>query len=119
MRFDSVTRAILFSGGNVDRGPSDFDARHSVMGMLSLDIPAPFKKGLGNSLFRNWTAQTSFNVRSALPVNVVDGVPTSFGFAYARPDLIGTAAEKLFLNTAAGGYSINPDAFATPATFKQ
>jgi hypothetical protein len=52
-------------------------------------------------------------------VNVVYGVPTSFGFAYLRPDLLTGAPLYLEDSTAGGGRRINPAAFAVPASARQ
>ncbi len=119
MTADSVAHALLFSGTKADRGPSDFDARHVLSGVVSYNIPPTSSKGIGNRLLSNWTAQTMINVRSATPINIVYGVPTLFGYAYIRPDLNEGVALRIFDNTVAGGYRINPDAFSVPTLERQ
>jgi hypothetical protein len=102
-----------------DRGPSDFDVRHQLTGLVTYEVPAPVRAGLGNSLLRHWTFDSIFFARSAKPVNVVYGVPTSFGFAYFRPNLRNGAPLFLTDPSAGGGRRINPDAFIIPAALQQ
>jgi Ca-activated chloride channel family protein len=117
---DSAAR-ILFRSNDPQRehGPSDFDVRHTLAGFVSYQLPAPFASGIGNALTRNWFLDSTFNMRSAAPVNVVYAVPTSFGFLYLRPDVISGTA--LYLNdaTVAGGRRINPEAFIVPRDLRQ
>jgi len=115
---DTAARA-LFRDANLERGPSDFDIRHTLTGYVSYELPAPWASGIANLLTRNWSIDSLFNVRSAAPMNVVYAVPTNFGFLYVRPDLI--AGVPLYLNdpTAAGGKRINPAAFSVPLDFRQ
>lgn len=117
---DSATRAMFRSlDSRLERGSSDFDVRHLLTGFVSYDFPAPFDHGFGNALFRKWSVDSVFNIRSAAPLNVVYAVPTSFGFLYLRPDLV--AGTPLFVNdpVAAGGRRVNPDAFVVPTELRQ
>jgi hypothetical protein len=117
---DSIYRAILLSPERrLDRASSDFDVRHQLAGLLSYDLPALFERGLGNTLFRNWTINSLFYARSARPLNVIYAVPTSVGFAYLRPDRV--ADKPLYLTdpAAAGGRRINADAFSIPSVERQ
>lgn len=122
--FDNVcedsARAVLMTSANpsLDRGPSDFDVRHTLTGLVSYEIPAAFERGIGNTLFRNWAVDSIFNARSAKPVNVVYMFPTPFGVAYFRPDVAGQPF-YVFDPNAAGGRTINPAAFAEPANLEQ
>src|SRR5262249_37967770 len=54
-----------------ERGPSDFDVRHSFSAAVTYDIPAPLKQGLVSALLRNFSIDTIFRARSATPVNIV------------------------------------------------
>lgn len=84
---DSDRRIIVMnSDPELDYGPSDFDIRHQVNGFVTYEIPAPFVAGLGNTLFRNWSADSIVNARSAKPFNFFFMFPTSIGAAYFRPD---------------------------------
>jgi hypothetical protein len=117
---DSAARALFRStNSEIERGPSDFDIRHTLTGFVSYELPAVFASGIGNRLTRNWSIDSVFIVRSAGPVNVVYAVPTSFGFLYLRPDLI--PGVPLYLSDAAagGGRRINPAAFAVPLDLRQ
>ena len=117
---DSARRVLLASADpDVDRGPSDFDVRHTLNGFISYALPAPFSTGLGNKTLRNWTVESLFTVRSAKPVNVLFGFPTSYGFAYVRPDLLTGVPLYLFDPTLPGGRRINPAAFLLPTGFSQ
>ncbi len=116
---DSAARA-LFRSPNLaeERGPSDFDVRHIVAGYLSFEPPAA-SSGFLRLLTRSWTVDSVFNIRSAAPVNVVYGVPTSFGFLNLRPDLIAGAPLYVDDPTVAGGRRINAAAFSVPTDFRQ
>ena len=116
-----TARRVLFAStdADLDRGPSDFDVRHSLNGFVSYDLPAPFAFGLGNKLFRHWIAESAFTIRSAKPVNVLFGFPTTYGFAYVRPDVVPGLPQYLFDQTFAGGWRLNPAAFALPSTLEQ
>ncbi len=117
---DSASRTLL--RGEIEgqeRGPSDFDVRHTLSGFLVYDIPSPFEDGLGHTLLRNWTVSTLFLARSARPLTVVYAIPTGYGFAFLRPDL--TSGLPLYITdpAAPGGRLLNPAAFAVPPAFRQ
>jgi len=86
---DSARRVVMTSADpQADRGPSDFDVRHQLTGYAAYELPAPVARGFGNKLLRNWALESIFNARSGRPLNVVYLVPTSFGVAYLRPDVL-------------------------------
>jgi hypothetical protein len=117
---DDSARRVLFASidPETDRGPSDFDVRHSFNGYVSYEVPAPFSLGLANTLSRNWIVESVFDLRSAKPINVLYGFPTTYGFAYVRPNL--TAAPLYLLDqTLPGGWRLNPAAFEIPSTLSQ
>lgn len=117
---DSARHVMLTSANaRFDRGPSDFDVRQRLTGFVNYYLPALFANGNGNKLFRNWAIDSIFNLRSAKPVNVVYLVPTSFGVAYLRPDVVAGQPLYLFDATAAGGRTINPAAFSAPLDLEQ
>jgi hypothetical protein len=117
---DSAAQALFRSANSeIERGPSDFDIRHTLTGFVSYEPPAIFASGFGNLLTRNWTLDSVFNVRSAAPVNVVYAVPTSFGFLYLRPDLVDGIPFYLSDAAAGGGRRINPAAFSVPLDLQQ
>jgi len=117
---DSAARALFRSlDSQLERGPADFDVRHSLTGFLSYEPRAPFGHGIGNALFRNWSIDSVFNLYSASPVNVLYAVPTSLGFLYLRPDVIPGAPLYIADAATAGQRQINPNAFAIPTDFRQ
>src|SRR4030095_13561707 len=67
--------------------------------------------GFGEALVKEWSIAAIFNARSARPLNVVYTVPTSFGLAYLRPDVVSTVPLYLRDPNAPGDRLINPAAF--------
>ena len=67
--------------------------------------------GWGNSVTRNWSVDSIVKLGSSKPVNVVYMVPTSYGVAYFRPDVV--AGQPLYVvnSSLAGGRQNNPEAF--------
>jgi len=57
---------------SLERGPSDYDIRHTFSGAVSYDIPGP-SSGVLKRIFGNWSTDTIIYARSAPPVNVVTG----------------------------------------------
>ncbi|HEX8283425.1 MAG TPA: VIT domain-containing protein [Pyrinomonadaceae bacterium] len=114
---DAPARALL--RGDAERGPSDFDVRHTLSGYASYKLPAPFRRGVGNSLSRNWALDAVFNARSARPLNVVYGFPVAHGFAFLRPDLAGGVSPYVSDREAPGGWRLNPLAFVVPGGSRQ
>ncbi|HEV2765122.1 MAG TPA: hypothetical protein VGV38_19220, partial [Pyrinomonadaceae bacterium] len=117
---DTAARALLRADNpRLERGPSDFDARHLFSGFATYELPAPFADGLANALSRRWALDAVFHARSARPVNVLYAFPTAYGLAYLRPDLVEGAPLYLEDPTTPGGRRINPAAFSAPAGFRQ
>src|SRR4029077_2031968 len=56
------------------RGSSDFDVRQSLNGSIIAALPSPHG-GIAGLLFRDWTANSIFFARSALPTDLVLGYP--------------------------------------------
>ena len=79
-------RRIIMTNLELDYGSSDFDVRHELNGFLSYSFPAPFARGVGSTLFRNWQVESIFTARSAKPFNFFNMIPTSIGVGYFRPD---------------------------------
>ncbi|MCA1622101.1 MAG: TonB-dependent receptor [Acidobacteria bacterium] len=117
---DTPARALLRGdGARAERGPSDFDVRHTLAGYVSYKLPAPFRRGAAGALSRNWALDSIFNARSARPLNVVYGFPVAHGFALLRPDLVGGVPPYVADREAAGGWRLNPAAFALHDTSRQ
>ncbi len=56
-----------------ERGPSNYDIRHTFSGAVSYNIPAP-GGGIWKTIFGNWGTDSIIYARSAPPVNVVTGL---------------------------------------------
>jgi len=102
-----------------ERGPSDYDIRHTFSGAISYDIPGP-SSGVLKHIFGNWSSDSIIYVRSAPPVNVVTG-ENPFGGALSgansvqRPKVNPGVSFYLGNSNAPGGKVINAAAFSSPA----
>jgi len=103
-----------------ERGPSDYDLRHTFSGAISYNIPAP-GAGIWRSLFGNWSVDSIVYARSAPPMNVVTGrdpFPATVGFgAFSgqRPNLVAGVPLLIQDPDIAGGKRVNPAAFSVPS----
>jgi hypothetical protein len=95
-------------------GSSDFDVRHSLNGSIIAALPSPHG-GIAGLLFRNWTANSIFFARSALPTDLILAY-SSYGFDYygGRPDVVPGQPLYLYGPGFPGGKSINSAAFSIP-----
>jgi Ca-activated chloride channel homolog len=117
---DSPRRVVMASlNPDDDRGPSDFDVRHSLAGYITYELPALVSRGVGNKMLRNWALDSIFNVHSARPLNVVFLVPTSIGVAYSRPDAVSDTSFYVLDPEVAGGRRLNATAFLIPLDLQQ
>ena len=101
----------------LDRGPSDFDVRHSFNGAISYNIPKRFPGALG-ALLNDWSLDGILTARSALPINVtynrtITGIG---GFAF-RPDLVPDVPIWIDDPTAPGAKRLN--SAVNPANARQ
>ena len=90
-----------------DRGPSDFDVRHSFSAAVTYNLPSPTTNHFANAVLSNWALDSIFYARSANPVNVVTGTAI-FGVSNVfRPHVI--EGIPLYLNDplAPGGRRFN------------
>jgi hypothetical protein len=113
-------------GAKANRGPSDFDIRHSFSMGVTYNVPSPKANRLVSAILRGWSTQNLVIAFSAPPVDVSYsqiGDGTLFGSGTAiRPDLV--AGQPLYLYGSqclavlgppcAGGKGFNPAAFAPP-----
>jgi hypothetical protein len=113
-------------GSRANRGPSDFDIRHSSSAGVTYDVPSPKANRTVNAILRGWSTQNLLIAFSAPPVDVSYsqiGNGALFGSgADIRPDLV--PGQPLYLYGAqciavlgppcAGGKGFNPAAFASP-----
>jgi hypothetical protein len=94
-----------------DRGPSDFDIRHSFSSSISYAIPMWNLGAFGNAILHDWSIDTILRASSAPPVNVTTGVSLFGVSSIARPDLI--LGVPLYIDdpNVPGGRRINRNAF--------
>jgi hypothetical protein len=99
-----------------DRGPSDFDVRHSLNAALDYDIPALLGGRVGGALTRGWFVGGVARWRTATPVNITTLTDILGGglVQYMRPDLLTGIPVYIRDPLAPGGRYINPAAFADP-----
>jgi hypothetical protein len=118
---DSSANLPSLAGYNpeLDRGPSDFDVRHSFSAALTYDIPGLIKNGFGKALLNDWTIESIISARTAAPLDVFSSRNSTFGSFNLRPDLVAGAPMYLSDPTAPGGRRINPQAFAIPTELRQ
>ena len=97
-----------------DRGPSDFDIRHTLSAAFTYDVAHGKHLALP---FRNWGVDGVFTFRTATPVDVAYSRDLGYGVYTFRPDIVFGA--PLYINdpTVAGGRLINPDAFALQSDY--
>lgn len=113
--FDAIT---VSNNLREDRGVSDFDTRHTFNGFISYSTPNETTGKWFSPLLSNWTFTSLFNLRTALPMNVVYARVNNFGVTYWRPDLLNNT--PLYLNDASiGKQQINVNAFAIPTDVRQ
>jgi hypothetical protein len=126
---DSVSRLRITAGSNgtpvnpnSDRGPSDFDVRHSLTATTSYAVPSVRSDAKIASVLNGWSIDAIFRARTATPVNIVarqDVLTADLIVELQRPDLI--AGVPVYVNDpkAPGGRRINRAAFAVPTTIRQ
>lgn len=123
--------ASLFGSG--ERGPSDYDVRHSANFSGSWRLPAP-AGGAVFYPFRHWYLNFTASARSGLPFDI-QGVSTDTSssssssssttsglFAQVRPDYIGNfTGQPLWIKDphVPGGRRLNKDAFSIPSGYAQ
>lgn len=105
---------VVSDNPDKDRGVSDFDIRHSFKGSLSYSTPNEATGKWYSFLTRRWTLSSLFDLRTALPMNVVYARVNNFGVSYFRPDLLAGAALYSSDANIGGEQRINANAFAIP-----
>jgi hypothetical protein len=109
------------SPASVERGPSDYDIRHTVSGSVSYDIPRP-RQGMLRQVFGSWSTDSIIYARSSPPVNVVTGKNPFPGTVLAgassvqRPNVIPGVPFYLPVPGQPCGRIINAAAFTIPAS---
>jgi hypothetical protein len=101
-----------------ERGPSDFDIRHSFTAALTYNLPAPSLHPMVNFILRNWALDGIYRARSSPPVNVVTGTDV-FNLGgqtnASRPDVVPGVPLYIYSSAFAGGKRFNPAAFSNIA----
>jgi len=111
------------SPASAERGPSDYDIRHTFSGAVSYDIPGP-RNGFLKRVFGSWSTDSIIYARSAPPVNVVTGKnpfgPASGALAGAasvqRPNVVPGVPFYLPAPDGPCGRIITAAAFTIPAS---
>jgi hypothetical protein len=104
-------------GPGVNRGPSDFDFRHTFSGALSVNLPTPAGAShLLRTLLGNWSMENIFQARTAVPVNVYNSALDAelANTTDIRPDVAPGVPWYIYTSSVAGGKMINPAAFVSP-----
>ena len=104
-----------------DRGPSDFDVRHSFSGALTYNLPRAKRETWRSKLVGKWATDFIFRARSPLPVNVVTG-QALFEISsppVGRPDLVVGVPLYLYDSSLPGGRKFNRAALAVPPNTRQ
>jgi hypothetical protein len=107
---------------NTDRGPSDFDLRHSLTAAATYRLPSVSSDARFGSLFRDWFVDTIVRARSATPVNIVvrqDVLSEDLIVELQRPDQITGVPVYIDDPSAPGGRRINRAAFVVPGQVRQ
>lgn len=111
-----------FTNPRLDRGPSDFDVRHIFSAAVAYDFPRPGESSALRRVLSDWSIDTIFTGRTALPVYVYavrEDVGLDTSFFNARPDLVPGAPLYIYDPTLPGGRRINPAAFTVPVEVRQ
>ena len=105
---------------NLDRASSEFDIRHAASAGVTYNVPAPKWGHAAETMLRNWSVNTIFYTRSALPVDVTADSQQGtlvFGSNFTRrPNALPGVPLWIYDASAPGGKRVNPAAFAFPAS---
>ncbi len=115
-------------GPNSDRGPSDFDVRHSFSTALIVSS-SQFQGAWWSGLLRDWSTDAIFQARSAFPFDVTVIRDLGYGSYLFRPDIVPGQPEYVSDPNAGGGRRLDNSqpqgasnevgAFLIPATLRQ
>jgi hypothetical protein len=99
----------------LQRGPSDFDIRHTLTAAASWDLPRARFSRWTERLTRDWGLDAFGRLRTAMPVNLVQSsdLLNAGVTSVVRPDLVPGQALTLDDPSAPGGRRLNRAAFAT------
>jgi Carboxypeptidase regulatory-like domain/TonB dependent receptor len=111
-----------FTNPRLDRGPSDFDARHAFNAAFAYNIPGPGGNPALRRVLSNWSIDTIFTTRTALPDNVFvvrEDLGLDTRLFNARPDRVPGAPLYIYDPALPGGRRISPAAFTVPVEVRQ
>ncbi len=97
----------IFAANPLSRGSSNFDVRHSLNGSIIASLPSP-RGGIRATFLRNWTANSIFFARSALPTDLFGDQSGN------RPNVVPRQPLYLYGSNYPGGRSFNSAAFSVP-----
>jgi hypothetical protein len=106
--------SYLVIPGSQDRGPSNFDVRHSFSAGFSYALPKRVFRDFGNG----WSLNTIVRARTGFPVDLL-AQENAFGLAFdnaPRPDLVPGVPVWITDLAVPGGRRLNPAAFQAPAS---
>jgi hypothetical protein len=107
----------IVAPGFTNRGPSDFDIRHTFSTAITYEIPSPHGNAVAGALFGGWALDNEIQARSAPPVDVSNGTPIFVSPTEKielRPDLVFGQNVYLFGPNFPGGRALNYSAFQLP-----
>jgi carboxypeptidase family protein len=102
-----------------DRGPSDFDVRHSFSSAITYDLPKIEQGRIGRAILGDWSVDTIFSARTATPVDIISSRSTGSDTISLRVDLVPGVPLYLDDPLAPGGRRFNPAAFVIPTALRQ
>jgi hypothetical protein len=116
---------------NQNRGPSDFDIRHSLSGAVTYSVPGPNINAFLNGVLRGWSLQNVVQARTAPPLTPLEPLILLGNFGDVRPNLV--PGKPLYFYGSQclqappaglgapcpGGKGLNPQAFSAPASGQQ
>lgn len=99
----------------VDHGASNYDVRHNFTMALTYNIPSPISSGWANNIVKDWSVNTLFFARSALPFTLIsDESQTPLGTRYSRrPNVVPGVPQWIYDSSLPGGKRVNPAAFVS------
>jgi len=113
---DDISNEV--GGSRLERGNSDFDLRHNLTGGVTYDVPGIGGGPLLNTLFRNWSINSTFYIQSGQPLDLTVSAGQMIGpngtLIDVRPDLIQGVPIWVKDPSKPGGRRINRDAFTPP-----
>jgi len=104
---------------SADRGPSDHDVRHSLVGSVTWNLPSP-SGGVARAVLGGWGLDMIGRYRSGFPINIITTSVDPLNIASSRRvDRVNGQPFWLDDATAPGGRRLNPAAFAIPPLGRQ